>query len=177
MHLYVNLEDLHEFAGRHSESGSFIVQPKVERWFNSDVSLIAVCHAGQVLAGAKALQRSRLNDMNVIALFQATIIVWAYGVMMRLQNVETSTSLHDQSTIRQMYIDDLKADPSLLCSFKKSSTLGLTRIDGQFISLSKVAEVDGQVQITIRSNFGQHPPSLCAGAVLRFVEHLSFTVV
>lgn len=177
MHLCVDLEDLHEFAGRHSESGSFTVQSKVERWFNSDESFIAVCHAGQVFAGAKALQKSMLHDMNVIALFQAIIVIWVYGTMMRLQDVETSTSLQDQSTIRHIYIDDLKADPGLLCVFRKSSRLGIARLTGQFISLSNAAAVAEQVQITIRSNFGQHPPSLCAGAVLRFVEHLGLAVV
>ena len=81
MHLYVSLEDLQLVAGKEGEEEARRVLPLLGAWANSQESRLALRHAGQVIRATKEYWPSGLESSSAIALYHASLVIWAYAVV------------------------------------------------------------------------------------------------
>jgi hypothetical protein len=81
MLLYVDLDNVQRFAGKHGEIEARRAYALLETWAVDEQSRNAVCHAGQVLRAGRAVPQYGLRGFESIALYQATLVLWVYGVL------------------------------------------------------------------------------------------------
>jgi hypothetical protein len=81
MLLYVDLDNVQRFAGKHGEVEARRAYALLETWAMDEQSRNAVCHAGQVLRAGRAVPQYGLRGFEAIALYQATLVLWVYGVL------------------------------------------------------------------------------------------------
>jgi hypothetical protein len=81
LNLHVSFEDLQFFAGKDGEEEARRVYPLLKQWTQSPGSRQAVWHAGQVFRAAKQYQPQTLRDASAIALYHASLALWAYAVV------------------------------------------------------------------------------------------------
>ncbi|KAL4733474.1 hypothetical protein BDV11DRAFT_210183 [Aspergillus similis] len=79
MHLNVSLEEIENLATSDDPSQAW-EQPALRDWFSSEQSRHAIWHAGQVVGAIKNLPPQALRDFMAIALYHASLILWAYGL-------------------------------------------------------------------------------------------------
>lgn len=80
MHLHVSLDDIQLFAGREGVDQARRVYPVLQQWAAGYESRSSTWSAGQVLRYAKAFPPGQLKDFNAVAVQQAALVLWAYGV-------------------------------------------------------------------------------------------------
>ena len=81
MNLHVSFEDVQLFAGKEGEDEARRVYPLLTQWAGSRESRQAVWHAGQVLRAAKQYRSKSLRDFSAIALYHASLALWAHAVI------------------------------------------------------------------------------------------------
>lgn len=81
MLLYVDLDNVQRFAGKHGEGEARRAYAQLETWFVEEQSRNAVSHAGQVLRAGRSVPSYGLRGFEAIALYQATLVLWVYGVL------------------------------------------------------------------------------------------------
>ena len=81
MSLHVSLEDILLFSGKSGEDEARKVYPRVRTWTQDAESRFAVWHAGQVLRIARKFEQTRLRDFYAVAVYQATLTLWVYGMV------------------------------------------------------------------------------------------------
>ncbi|KAI5361644.1 hypothetical protein Slin14017_G083770 [Septoria linicola] len=81
MSLHVSLEDIILFSGKSGEDEARKVYPRVRDWTEDSEARTAVWHAGQVLRVARSFEQTRLRDFYAVALYQATLTLWVYGMV------------------------------------------------------------------------------------------------
>ncbi|KAL4744644.1 hypothetical protein BDW72DRAFT_212315 [Aspergillus terricola var. indicus] len=79
MHLNVSLEEIENLATSDDPIQAW-EQPALRDWFSSEQSRHAIWHAGQVVGAIKNLPPQALRDFMAIALYHASLILWAYGL-------------------------------------------------------------------------------------------------
>lgn len=83
MALHVPLQGLHAFAGRDGEREARRIYPLLQEWVQSREARQGVWHAGQVFSAAKAHSSRDMRDLRVMLVYQASITIWVYGVIMK----------------------------------------------------------------------------------------------
>ncbi|QIX01955.1 hypothetical protein AMS68_007472 [Peltaster fructicola] len=83
MHLHLSLEDVHLFAGVEGEEEARRVYPSLVSWTKTSTARQALWHAGQVIRAARELQPGLICDFAAIAVYQASLAFWAYGIILR----------------------------------------------------------------------------------------------
>ncbi|KAM3422133.1 hypothetical protein BST61_g2504 [Cercospora zeina] len=81
MSLHVSVEDILLFAGKSGEDEARKVYPRVQKWTQDAEARTAVWHAGQVLRVARTFEHTKLRDFYAVALYQATLTLWVYGMI------------------------------------------------------------------------------------------------
>lgn len=81
MHLHVSLEEVHLFAGAEGQSEARRVYPLLQDWAKSSGARQGVYHAAQIVATARKVPTGCLRDFHAIALYQAGLALWSYGVI------------------------------------------------------------------------------------------------
>ncbi|GIZ38255.1 hypothetical protein CKM354_000167600 [Cercospora kikuchii] len=81
MSLHVSVEDILLFAGKSGEDEARKVYPRVKIWTQDAEARTAVWHAGQVLRVARTFEQTRLRDFYAVALYQASLTLWVYGMI------------------------------------------------------------------------------------------------
>ncbi|KAF2214206.1 hypothetical protein CERZMDRAFT_66334 [Cercospora zeae-maydis SCOH1-5] len=81
MSLHVSVEDILIFAGKSGEDEARKVYPRVQKWTQDAEARTAVWHAGQVLRVARTFEQTRLRDFYAVALYQAALTLWVYGMI------------------------------------------------------------------------------------------------
>lgn len=81
VHLYVSLEDVQLFAGLEGQEEARRVYPLLKEWATTQAARQAVWHAGQLLREVRRLPRGKLRDFSAIALYHASLVFWAFGVL------------------------------------------------------------------------------------------------
>lgn len=89
----VPLYALHAFAGRDGENEARRVYPILQQWTQTREARQSVWHAGQIYRIAGEHPIHTLNDTCVIFLYQASITLWVYGVVMSARRSRDITSL------------------------------------------------------------------------------------
>ncbi|KPM34198.1 hypothetical protein AK830_g12375 [Neonectria ditissima] len=81
MILHVSLDDLQHFAGKNGEEEARRAAHTLEEaWFSGSESRYAAWHAGQVFNCARKLAPTVLRGFNAIAVYFASLTLWAYGL-------------------------------------------------------------------------------------------------
>lgn len=117
MSLHVSLEDILTFSGKSGEEEARRVYPRVRTWTQETEARTAVWHAGQVIRVARTFEKTRLRDFYAVALYQATLTLWVYGMVtsntarrsgektpVRGQSTNLPTDLLSQTT--RIFLDD-----------------------------------------------------------------------
>ncbi|GAB7351463.1 hypothetical protein MBLNU459_g2123t1 [Dothideomycetes sp. NU459] len=81
MHLHVSLEEVHLFAGAEGHDEARRVYPHLQDWVKTPGSRDAVFHAAQIVACARKVASTCLRDFLAIAVYQASLALWSYGVV------------------------------------------------------------------------------------------------
>lgn len=119
MSLHVSLEDILLFSGKSGEEEARKVYPRVRTWTQDSEARIAVWHAGQVLRVARTFEQTRLRDFYAVAVYQATLTLWVYGMVTSntarksgeptpMPGVQPSTDTsHDMlAPVNRVFLDD-----------------------------------------------------------------------
>jgi hypothetical protein len=91
MHLHVSFQDLVAFAGEETENERTESLAYAESWVDTKSCRIALWHAGQTLAAATEVPDCTLDDIHVTCLFQAAVVLWTYGVVVKSRAVSPLT--------------------------------------------------------------------------------------
>ncbi|KAK5694615.1 hypothetical protein LTR97_009205 [Elasticomyces elasticus] len=83
MHLHVSLDDVHLFAGVEGEEEARRVYPSLVQWTRTTTARQALWHAGQVIHAARNLRIGLVCDFAAIAVYQACLAFWSYGIITR----------------------------------------------------------------------------------------------
>lgn len=83
MALHVPLQGLHAFAGRDGEREARRIYPLLQEWVQSREARQGIWHAGQVLRAAKAHSSRDMRDLRIMLVYQASITLWVYGVILK----------------------------------------------------------------------------------------------
>ncbi|KAK4565975.1 hypothetical protein LTR86_003824 [Recurvomyces mirabilis] len=83
MHLHMSLDDVHLFAGVEGEEEARRVYPSLVQWTRTNTARQALWHAGQVIRAARNLRQGLICDFAAIAVYQASLAFWSYGIITR----------------------------------------------------------------------------------------------
>ncbi|KAK3686927.1 hypothetical protein LTR37_019325 [Vermiconidia calcicola] len=83
MHLHMSLDDVQLFAGVEGEEEARRVYPSLVQWTKTTTARQALWHAGQVVRAARNLRQGLICDFAAIAVYQASLAFWSYGIITR----------------------------------------------------------------------------------------------
>jgi hypothetical protein len=95
-HLHMSLDDVHLFAGVEGEEEARRVYPSLVQWTRTTTARQALWHAGQVIRAARNLRPGLICDFAAIAVYQASLAFWSYGIITR--GVEQGMRSNDNMT-------------------------------------------------------------------------------
>jgi hypothetical protein len=82
MNMQVSFEELQLLAGKEGNEEAHRVYPILKLWSESRKSREAIWHAGQIVrAAASADPRQPLREFYAVALYHASLALWAYGMI------------------------------------------------------------------------------------------------
>jgi hypothetical protein len=90
MHLHIPFEEIQLYAGKEGKDNARMAYPVLRRWVDKRSSQIDLRHADQIIRAAKLLPRNHLSDFHLIAVFQASLALWGYGIVSRAEGIKTS---------------------------------------------------------------------------------------
>lgn len=96
MHLYVSLEEVHLFTGAQGHEEARRVYPLLQNWAKTGAARKAVAHASQIVAIARQIGQGCLRDFFAIALYQAGLTLWSFGV---ISNAASMASNHSEMSM------------------------------------------------------------------------------
>jgi hypothetical protein len=80
MNLHVSPDELQRFAGKSEEEASRAAN-NLQKWVQTAEARTAVWHAGQIFRAAKSMPLAELRDFHAIAVYFASLTLWAYGLV------------------------------------------------------------------------------------------------
>ena len=83
MHLHMSLDDVQLLAGVEGEEEARRVYPALVQWTKTHKARQALWHAGQVIRAARNLRQGLICDFAAIAVYQASLAFWSYGIITR----------------------------------------------------------------------------------------------
>lgn len=175
MLLHVSLEDIQAFTGKSGEDEARKAYPRLLAWTTDSMSRTAVWHAGQVLRVAQLFEKTRLRDFYAVALHQATLTLWAYGMVtynsarksgQRTPVNQGQVTIHNGQSLEsrfggpEVYVDDANDKMGrsfrLLCQGTpgiRSVTIRLESSSSTFCPLTDCRGVLLAAENTLRANF------------------------
>ncbi|KAI6785708.1 Early growth response protein-like protein [Emericellopsis cladophorae] len=110
MSLHVSLDDLQLFAGKEGEDQARRTYPVLQQWSSSSEARSAVSCASQIIRYAKAVAPGQLKDFCAVAVQQAALALWAYGVINKA-NKGPSTLPRPYQSSDPVYLDGTDTMP------------------------------------------------------------------
>jgi hypothetical protein len=98
MILYISPEELQRFAGKYGEDAASQAFLTLEQWAVTNQSRRAVWHAGQVFRWASLMPAAELRDFYAIAVYFASLTLWAYGHVSSSRETLIASSSHSSRT-------------------------------------------------------------------------------
>lgn len=107
MHVHTSLDDVQLFTGLEGVDEARRIYPELVTWSQTSSARQAIWHAGQVLRIAKNGPKSTLIAISAVAVYQAALAFWTYGLMLRdvVHSRHNSTS---QYTHTYIWLDELE---------------------------------------------------------------------
>jgi hypothetical protein len=109
MHTYMSLEEVETLATSDDASRAWD-QPALTDWIKSEHSRHAIWHTGQVVRGIKALPLQALRDFMAIALYHASLTLWAYGVVFFHSMDNHGQQLAGPALQHKIWLDGLESE-------------------------------------------------------------------
>lgn len=81
MTLHVSPDELQRFAGKSGEEEASRAQTNLHKWIQTVDARKAAWHAGQIFRSAKSMPPAELRDFHAIAVYFASLTLWAYGLV------------------------------------------------------------------------------------------------
>ncbi|KAL4960225.1 Zn(II)2Cys6 transcription factor [Aspergillus stella-maris] len=169
MALNVSPRELQQFAGRLGEEEAEITYQILQQWMNESEFRAAVWHAGQILRLTRTLPLTQLREFSAICLYQASLTLWAYGLLSKCAPPHTSPTIagstcaiaEHQSDELQVRLDgpECAATTAFLTLGRGVAgiSLGLNKV---FCPLTDVETVMRETCDIYRDNFGLDTASL-----------------
>lgn len=88
MHLHMSFGDVQSFAGIDGQEESKKVYPELREWAKTMSARDAIWHAGQVIRIAKQVPKGSLVAFPAVAVYQAALAFWTYGLMMDHNDID-----------------------------------------------------------------------------------------
>ncbi|KKK11810.1 hypothetical protein ARAM_002653 [Aspergillus rambellii] len=98
MHMHMSLEEIQTLATSEDPNCACEDQPALRDWCRSKEARLAVWHAGQVVRELELLPLQSLRDFVAIALYHASLTLWAYGIV----SSQTKTNETPQTDLESM---------------------------------------------------------------------------
>lgn len=150
MHLHMSLEDVQLFAGVEGEEESRRVYPSLVQWTRTTTARQALWHAGQVLRAARDLRPGLVCDFAAIAVYQASLAFWSYGIITRATEPGPVTN---NSPIAFLDGSDDNGIQRWIIHGKGNAAIRVWTNNGETpVMLSNPDEVVGAVVIIMRAN-------------------------
>jgi hypothetical protein len=89
MTLHVSPDELQRFAGKSGEEKAPQAATNLQKWIQTAEARKAAWHAGQIFRAAKSMPPAELRDFHAIAVYFASLTLWAYG------HVSNSNGAHE----------------------------------------------------------------------------------
>lgn len=160
MHLHMSLDDVQLFAGVEGEDESRRVYPSLVQWTRTPTARQALWHAGQVLRAARNLRPGLICDFAAIAVYQASLAFWSYGIITRATEPEPMANHNptafldggDDNAVKRWIING-KGNAAIRTWTVKPPTEGSAMV-------ANPDEVVGAVVATMRQNHNEtrNPP-------------------
>jgi hypothetical protein len=81
MTLHVSPDELQRFAGKSGEEEAARAAASLQKWISTADARKAAWNAGQIFRSAKSMPPAELRDFHAIALYFASLTLWAYGLL------------------------------------------------------------------------------------------------
>lgn len=104
----VPLQALHAFTGRDGEKEARRSYPILQEWAQTREARKGVWHAGQIFRFSRSQVASDLTDTCATVLYQASVTLWVYGIIMsarRSREISSSTLVADMNQGGMVWLD------------------------------------------------------------------------
>lgn len=176
MHLHVSIDQLHAYAGRGSKEDAYAAKNYVSRWFQDEHSREAVWHAGQVCKAAKDMAPRTMGDTYVVALFQAAVVLWVYGVMSQRRDVNPHNNPGSNRDAVQIVLDGEETTDLVKFIRHGRGDPGLMGADRVFTHVADPASLTDVVRNVITENWDREHMPQTTEETARFLQRLALTV-
>jgi hypothetical protein len=106
VHVHMSLDDVQLFAGIEGPDEARRVYPELVDWSRTQSSREAIWHAGQVVRIAKACPKATLHAICAVAVYQAALAFWTYGMLLKHSVVPERIS--QSSLANFVWLDELE---------------------------------------------------------------------
>ncbi len=165
MHMNMSLEEIQSLATCDDPIRACDEQPllAVRSWCKSREARQASWHASQIIRGLKHLQFQGIRDFKAIALYHASLVLWAYGMA-------GTDSMHSEGPNVWLDAEENTETQRYIALSRGVPVIQGGLLDGGFIALSQPRRILETMIDLLQSNShcdpGMQPPPLVANLVL-----------
>lgn len=158
MALNVSPRELQQFAGRLGEEEAATTHHLLRDWMVGPEFKAAVWHAGQIVRIARSAPTAQLREFSAVALYQASLTLWAYGLfsisMNRMVSSELFPTMNFGGEESQILLDGLSTpDSTAFVMFGKGKPGISVGSDKLFCPLTDIRAVMAEACDIYRDNF------------------------
>ncbi|KAE8164337.1 hypothetical protein BDV40DRAFT_298596 [Aspergillus tamarii] len=171
MHMHMSLEDVQILATLEDPKKTSEFPPSIHSWSKSKECRQALWHAGQVIRELKSLPSQRLRDFMAVALYHASLTLWAYGMAIAHATDDNAISLPDSNGMNMENIIWLDGDDTDGVHRYIALERGIPALHGvqPHIASAFLAEpgaiLELVLQIMHRNHYGEREPPLVENLV------------
>ena len=112
MALNVSPRELQQFAGRLGEEEAATTHQILREWMTGPQFKTAVWHAGQIIRLARAMPAAALREFSAVALYQASLTLWAYGLYsISMSRLTFNDHKYGAATSNRMFPSATRSEP------------------------------------------------------------------
>ncbi|KAF7627549.1 putative C6 transcription factor RegA [Aspergillus flavus] len=171
MHMHMSLEDVQILATLEDPKKTSGFPPSIHSWSQSKECRQALWHAGQVIRELKALPSQCLRDFMAVALYHASLTLWAYGMAISHATEDNAVSRPDSMGMNMENIVWLDGDDTEGVHRYIALEHGIPALHGAqpHIASASLAEpgaiLELVLQIMHRNHYGEREPPLVENLV------------
>lgn len=164
MALAVSPRELQRFAGRlgeEEEEEAEETHKTLQQWMTGPEFRAAVWHAGQILRLARSLPLTQLREFQAIALYQASLTLWVYGLLSEAQAQFRPDSGGGEAGSSRVFLDEPECPGTIAFVALGRGVPGISfGINKELCPLSNGGNVMKVACDIYRENFGLETASL-----------------
>ncbi|KAI0412953.1 c6 zinc finger domain-containing protein [Xylaria grammica] len=177
MYLHVSFEDIELFAGKKDLEDARRVFPSLQQWFDTQEARQAIWHSGQVIRAARDFGRKQLRGFYAIAVYQASLVLWAYSVISLAKERQKQTPVQSQAAALEAVCLDGPESPAVqrfIALGKGVPGLSSSRKEGgQIVACIPLSEQEQAMRAILETLDGNFPCRRDSDAAPPLVENLA----